>query len=242
MKKMSLAILGIEMIATCFVAAKNVAEVKKQKEITKKGSKSFYEKYVKRPQDFFLASSAAIIMSPILGTTALLVRVNLGNPIIFTQERPGKDKKVFKMYKFRTMTNERDEQGELLPDEQRLNSFGKFLRSVSMDELPELFNIIKGDMAIVGPRPLLVRYLPRYSQRQNRRHEVRPGITGLAQVNGRNNISWEEKFEWDIKYVDNVTFLGDWKIILNTIKTVLKKEGINSDTSATMEEFWGSAE
>ena len=147
---------------------------------------------------------------------------------------------VFKLYKFRTMTDERDENGELLPDDVRLTAFGKKLRATSLDELPELFNILKGDMAIVGPRPLLVRYLSRYNEHQARRHEVRPGFTGLAQVHGRNSISWEEKFDWDVKYVDHVTFLGDLKIILDTVRVVLKREGISSDASATMEEFMGT--
>lgn len=201
-----------------------------------------YEKYIKRPLDCILASGALVVLSPVLGVTAFAVRKKLGEPVLFTQERPGKDEKIFKLYKFRTMTDKRGEDGELLPDEDRLTNFGQFLRSTSLDELPELINIIKGDMAIVGPRPLLVRYLPRYSDKQKRRHEVRPGFTGLAQVNGRNAISWNEKFEWDLKYVEKVTFLGDVRIILETIRTVLTREGISSETSATMEEFLGTAE
>ena len=201
-----------------------------------------YEKWIKRPIDAFLSTGALIVFSPILIVTAVLVRISLGSPIFFTQDRPGKNEKIFKLYKFRTMTDAVDEDGNLLPDEQRLPAFGKKLRSTSLDELPELFNIIKGDMSIVGPRPLLVRYLPRYNKHQARRHEVRPGFTGLAQVNGRNAISWEEKFDWDVKYVDHISFLGDCKIILDTVWTVVKKEGINSNTSATMEEFMGSQE
>lgn len=171
---------------------------------------------------------------------ALLVRINLGSPVIFKQQRPGLNEKIFTMYKFRTMTDERDENGELLPDAVRLTKFGKFLRSTSLDELPELFNILKGDMSIVGPRPLLVQYLPLYNEHQRRRHEVRPGLTGLAQVNGRNAISWEEKFDLDVQYVDNVTFINDWKIIFTTLKKVTLREGINSETAATMEFFEGS--
>ena len=202
--------------------------------------KGFYEKYVKRPQDFLCSSLALLVLSPVIGVTAVLVRRKLGSPVIFTQERPGKDGKIFKLYKFRTMTDAKDQTGRLLSDEERLTAFGKKLRATSLDELPELVNIWKGDMSIVGPRPLLVRYLPRYNEQQARRHEVRPGFTGLAQVHGRNAISWEEKFDWDVRYVDHVTFLGDWKIIFQTVGTVLRHDGISSGTSATMEEFMGS--
>lgn len=202
--------------------------------------KGFYERYIKRPQDFLCASLAFVVLSPVMAVTAILVKKKLGSPVLFAQERPGRDGKIFKLYKFRTMTDARDEKGDLLPDEDRLSSFGQWLRSTSLDELPELVNIWKGDMSVVGPRPLLVRYLPRYNEQQARRHEVRPGFTGLAQVHGRNAISWEKKFEWDIKYVDHVSFLGDWKIILDTIKIVLKREGISSGDSVTMKEFMGS--
>ena len=199
-----------------------------------------YERFIKRPQDFVCALLAVIILSPVMLVTALLVRIKLGSPVIFHQERPGKDGKIFKLYKFRTMTDEKDEHGKLLPDEKRLTSFGKKLRATSLDELPELVNILKGDMSVVGPRPLLVRYLPRYNAHQARRHEVRPGFTGYAQVHGRNAISWEQKFDYDVEYVDHITFLGDWKIIFQTVGTVLRRDGINSETAATMEEFMGS--
>ena len=199
-----------------------------------------YERFIKRPQDFLCALAATIVLSPIMIVTAILVRMKLGSPVLFTQDRPGKDGKIFKLYKFRTMTDEKNENGEPLPDEIRLTSFGRKLRSTSLDELPELFNMLKGDMSVVGPRPLLVRYLPRYNEHQARRHEVRPGFTGLAQIHGRNAISWEEKFDWDVKYVDHITFLGDWKIIFETVRTVLKREGISSGTSVTMEEFMGN--
>lgn len=200
----------------------------------------FYEKYLKRPQDAFLATGALLVFSPILLVTAILVRIKLGAPVLFTQDRPGKDGRLFKLYKFRTMLPPKDGVIDPAKDAERLTSFGKRLRSTSLDELPELLNMVKGDMAVVGPRPLLVQYLDRYNAFQARRHEVRPGFTGLAQVHGRNAISWEEKFDWDVKYVDHITFLGDWKIILETVKTVLKREGINNAESATMTEFMGS--
>ena len=199
-----------------------------------------YEKYIKRPQDFLCALAATIVLSPVMGMTAILVRTKLGTPVLFTQDRPGKDGKIFKLYKFRTMTDARDKDGELLPDEIRLTSFGKKLRATSLDELPELINILKGDMAVVGPRPLLVKYLGLYSPQQSRRHEVRPGLTGLAQVNGRNAISWAERFAYDVDYVDRITFIQDVSIVIATVKTVLKHEGISSSTSSTMEDFDGS--
>lgn len=206
----------------------------------KKQKKGFYEKYIKRPQDFCCALAATIVLSPIMAVTAVLVRVKLGSPVIFKQERPGLHGKIFTLYKFRTMTDAKDKNGNLLPDDIRLTRFGKMLRSTSLDELPELINMLKGDMAVVGPRPLLVKYLPLYNEHQARRHEVRPGFTGYAQVNGRNAITWEDKFEKDVFYVDHITFLGDWKIIFQTLKTVIKREGISSGSSVTMEEFKGS--
>ena len=199
-----------------------------------------YKRFVKRCLDFLLSLAALIILSPVLLLVAILVRCRLGSPILFKQKRPGLHEKIFCMYKFRTMTDAKDADGNLLPDEVRLTKFGKLLRSTSVDELPELFNILKGDMAIVGPRPLLVQYLPRYNERQHHRHDVRPGFTGLAQVNGRNSISWQEKFEWDVRYVENVSFLMDLRIIAKTVKVVLKRDGISSETSATMEEFRGN--
>lgn len=205
-----------------------------------------YEAVFKRPLDVLVSGTALALLSPVLMVTALLVRARLGSPVLFVQERPGRkdpatgQEKIFKIYKFRTMTDRHGKDGELLPDEKRLTEFGKLLRSTSLDELPELFNIIKGDMSLVGPRPLLPEYLPRYSRTQRHRHDVRPGLTGLAQVSGRNALSWEEKFGDDVKYVRHVTFAGDLKILLKTVAAVVKKDGISSGTSATMEAFTGN--
>lgn len=204
-----------------------------------------YAKFFKRMFDFVLSFGALLVLSPVLLVLTVIGAVAMrGNPF-FCQERPGKkdkngNEKIFKLIKFRTMSNAKDKDGNLLPDEKRLNKYGKFLRSTSLDELPEIINIALGQLSIVGPRPLLVKYLPRYTEEQRRRHDVRPGLTGLAQVSGRNAISWEEKFRLDVEYVDNITFFGDIKIILTTVKAVLKREGISSETSATMEEFMGS--
>lgn len=205
-------------------------------------SYGLYEEYFKRPLDFTLALFLLILLMPVLLILALLIRAKMGTPVIFAQRRPGRNGKIFRLYKFRTMTEERGADGTVLSDEERLTPLGKKLRSYSLDEFPELFNILKGEMALVGPRPLLVEYLPRFNERQARRHEVLPGLTGLAQVNGRNKLSWEERLEDDIQYVDCISFVGDLKIILKTIVTVLKKEGITSETSATMEKFQGTSE
>lgn len=199
-----------------------------------------YEKYIKRPLDFLIALCVLVLFCWLYLILAILVRIKFSGSVLFMQERPGRNEKVFKLYKFRTMTDAKDENGNFLPDEQRLTKFGQFLRSTSLDELPEFYNILRGDMSFIGPRPLLVRYLPRYSAEQHRRHEVRPGLTGYAQVHGRNSISWEEKFRLDVEYVDHITFAGDVRILLDTVRSVVKREGISSATSATMEEFMGS--
>ena len=201
-----------------------------------------YAKYFKRMLDFLLSLSGIIMLSPLfIILTVLGTFFMRGNPFFF-QERPGKGEKVFKLVKFRSMDNRKDKNGKLLPDDVRLNKYGKFLRSTSLDELPEIINILKGDMAIIGPRPLLVKYLPRYNEEQRHRHDVRPGLTGYAQAHGRNGVSWEDKFAMDVWYTKHITFCGDVKIIIDTVKTVLKHEGINSETSATMEEFMGTPE
>ena len=207
-----------------------------------------YRHFFKRFIDFLVSLTAFLILTPILLLLMIIGVIAMGGNPFFTQERPGKickktgKEKIFKLIKFRTMNNKKDAEGNLLPDEARLNKYGKILRATSLDELPELLNILRGDMAIVGPRPLLVRYLGRYTPEQRRRHEVRPGLTGLAQINGRNAISWEEKFSMDVEYVEKITFLGDLKIIFGTVGAVFKRSGISSETSATMEEFMGTEE
>ena len=185
-----------------------------------------YERLFKRFLDAFLSSGALIVLSPVLLVTAILVRFKLGSPVLFTQDRPGKDEKIFKLYKFRSMTDDRDENGQLLPNEVRLTPFGRKLRSTSLDELPELINIAKGDMSIIGPRPLLIRYLPAYTETERHRHDVRPGLSGLAQVNGRNFVKWDQRLAFDVEYVNKITFLGDVKIILKTIEKVFKRDDI----------------
>ena len=219
-------ILGIVIVAAVVAVIAGIADLVSRRD---GGHKPYgpYEKYIKRPLDAFLATGALIVFSPILLITAVLVRAKLGSPVLFCQERPGKDEKIFKLYKFRTMTDERDENGELLPDEVRLTKFGRMLRSTSLDELPELLNIIKGDMSVVGPRPLLVCYLPYYKEEERHRHDVRPGLTGLAQVNGRNAIgSWEERFRYDVEYVNHVTLAMDLNILFATVGKVVKRSDI----------------
>lgn len=206
----------------------------------KKFKKRLYKIYIKRKLDIVFSFFALVLLSPMLLIVAILVKLKLGSPILFKQERPGIDGEIFIMYKFRTMTDEIDESGNLLPDYKRLTKFGKLLRSTSLDELPELINIIKGDMSIIGPRPLLVQYLPLYNTHQKRRHEVRPGLTGLAQAHGRNELSWEDKFTLDVEYVDNISFTNDLKILFLTLKKILKREGINQVGGVTMEDFKGT--
>jgi len=205
-------------------------------------SSRFYEKYIKRALDIIFSFILIVILSPLLLVIAILVKINLGSPVLFKQSRPGLNERIFTIYKFRTMTDERDENGKLLPDHVRLTRFGRALRNSSLDELPELLNVLKGDMSFIGPRPLLVEYMPLYNEQQRRRHEVRPGISGLAQVSGRNAITWEEKFKYDIEYVEKISFLLDLKIFVKTIFRVLKREGINSSEFVTMEKFKGTRE
>ena len=206
------------------------------------GKDSFYAKYVKRGLDIVCALAAITVFCWLYAILAVLVRIKLGSPVLFRQARPGKNGQIFTLYKFRTMTDKRDENGELLPDEVRLTPFGRFLRSSSLDELPEAFNILKGDMSVIGPRPLLVQYLTRYTDEQARRHDVRPGLSGYAQVHGRNTVSWEEKFRLDVWYTEHVSFGLDVKIVVQSVLTALKREGISSETHATMEEFMGTEE
>lgn len=201
-----------------------------------------YAKLFKRFIDFILSLCAVIVLSPMLLVLIILGAIFMGGNPFFLQDRPGKDEKIFKLIKFRSMDNRKDKDGNLLPDEERLNKYGRFLRSTSLDELPELINILKGDMSIIGPRPLLVRYLNRYNKEQHHRHDVRPGLTGYAQAHGRNAVSWEDKFAMDVWYTKHITFIGDVKIIWNTVIAVVKREGISSETSATMEEFMGTPE
>lgn len=211
----------------------NASEVKPSKG-------GIYRRFIKRPMDFILSLLAIIVLSPVLIIVGIFVRIKLGSPVLFKQKRPGLNEKIFTMYKFRTMTDEKDENGDLFPNHMRLTRFGKILRSTSLDELPELFNILRGDMSLIGPRPLLIEYLPRYNEKQKHRHNVRPGLSGLAQVNGRNAISWEEKFDYDVEYVENISFLLDLKLIVQTFLKVFKREGVNKSESVTMERFKGT--
>ena len=201
-----------------------------------------YSKYIKRLLDIVISGVAIVVLSPVYLVLTVLVKNKLGSPVLFHQDRPGLNGEIFHMYKFRSMTDERDSNGELLPDEVRLTAFGRKLRSTSLDELPELFCIFKGDMSLIGPRPLLVQYLPLYNERQKHRHDVRPGLTGLAQVNGRNAISWEQKFEYDVEYTEKLSFILDLKILVKTVTSVIRKEGISPEASATMDFFRGSEE
>ncbi len=230
-------ILGIVIVAAVVAVIAGVADVVSHIESRHKPYGP-YEKYIKRPLDAFLATGALIVFNPILLVTAILVRVKLGSPVLFCQERPGRNEKIFKLYKFRTMTDERDENGELLPDDVRLTKFGRVLRSTSLDELPELLNIIKGDMSVIGPRPLLVSYLPYYTEEEAHRHDVRPGLSGLAQVHGRNCVTWDEKFSWDLKYTQKITFYGDVKIVLETVKKAfIKVEGVELNHEGNLAEI-----
>lgn len=224
----------LAIVSICFCAGVIALIVDLIEDHNEKGT---YEKYIKRPLDCFLAMGALIILSPVLLVTAILVRTKLGSPVLFSQDRPGLHEKIFHLRKFRTMTDAKDENGELLPDEVRLTDFGKKLRNTSLDELPELLNIIKGDMSIVGPRPLLVKYLPYYTEEHHKRHSVRPGLTGYAQSQGRNAVLWDDRFAMDVQYATNITFRGDVRIILDTCRSVIKHEGITSATSATMEDY-----
>lgn len=243
-------ISAIAAIAACIAfICERIEEIKNKGIELAHKPYGIYEHYIKRPLDCFLSTGALIVFSPILIVLTVIGAVEMkGNPF-FVQERPGRidpktgKERIFKLIKFRTMTNEKDENGDLLPDEQRLNAYGEWIREHSLDELSSLINLVKGDISVVGPRPLLVRYLPRYTEEQRHRHDVRPGLTGYAQVNGRNTLSWEDKFSYDLEYVDKITFAGDCKIVIDTFKkAIMKNEGINSDTAATMEEFMGTKE
>ena len=242
-EKFTLGVLGASAVVAGVLAArgKKRRAMAPQKPYYKNYHKpaGFYEAHVKRPLDCYLSSMALVLLSPLLCVVSVAVKKNLGSPVLFEQRRPGKDGKIFKLYKFRTMTDEKGTDGQLLSDADRLTPFGEKLRSTSIDELPELINIAEGDMAIVGPRPLLPEYLPRYNGEEIHRHDVLPGLTGLAQANGRNALSWQEKFRLDNEYVGHITFMGDVKILFETVKSVLGHEGISSGTSATMEEFTG---
>lgn len=250
MKKGLNKVLKVTGAALGMIAAGGIAAGVKEHFDNKKNDTapgSIYEDGVKRGLDFVCGASAMIFLSPLYLGVAGLVRLKLGSPVIFTQMRPGKidpktgEEKIFKLYKFRTMTDERDENGDLLPDKDRLTGFGAWLRSTSLDELPEAINIVKGDMSVVGPRPLLVRYISRYSEGQRKRHLVRPGLTGYAQAHGRNAVSWEDRFDMDVWYIENISLREDLRIIADTIRTVLNHEGISSGTSETMEEFMGNS-
>lgn len=214
--------------------------MQKQEALELMRKNSIYSIYVKRTIDLLLASFLLVVLSPLLLIVSILVRTKLGSPVFFKQDRPGLNEKIFTMYKFRTMTNEKDSHGELLPNNIRLTKFGKLLRSTSLDEIPELINIVRGEMSFIGPRPLLVEYLPLYNNEQRRRHEVRPGLSGLAQVKGRNNLTWAEKFEYDLTYVKNVSFILDLKIFGSTVLKVFKREGVNKSDNVTMDKFRGS--
>lgn len=235
--RLSKLILCVSIFAAAISLILEALERKKTKRQKRQG---IYERYLKRPLDCFFASFSLLLFSPLMLFLSLLVRAFLGSPVLFTQDRPGRDGKIFKLYKFRTMTDKRDKEGNLLADAERLTPFGKMLRSSSLDELPELLNIIRGEMSFIGPRPLLVKYLPLYNEVQARRHDVRPGLTGLAQSRGRNSLSWEEKFKLDVEYVNHITFLGDLKIIVDTIRSVLNSEGISADGDVTMPFFTGN--
>lgn len=229
----------IEIIVGIAAAAGLIAGIAQlfEKKTNNHKPKGLYEKFFKRFLDVFLSTGALIVLSPIIAITAILVRIKHGSPVVYVQERPGKDEKIFKIYKFRTMTNETDESGELLPDEKRLTRLGRALRSSSIDEILELINVIKGDMSIIGPRPLLVQYLPYYTETEKHRHDVRPGLSGLAQVNGRNYVPWDERLAYDVEYVNDITFIGDVKIVLETLGKVLKHSGVAPDPESVDEGY-----